>query len=139
MSESLPQDVPESPEERMSRRRERRWKRRARIIGPFLGVSVLLATLALSVDLIEYQPQAARSRPSDQSPPNPPTEKLPSMDISLAESVSTASVVTAAPKNIGVGNPGLDVILMPEKTGTDTQPLQNPAPSVHPYALHGRR
>jgi len=102
-------------------------------------VSVLLATLALSVDLIEYQPQAARSRPSDQSPPNPPTEKLPSMDISLAESVSTASVVTAAPKNIGVGNPGLDVILMPEKTGTDTQPLQNPAPSVHPHALHGRR
>lgn len=139
MSESLPQDVPESPEERMLRRRERRWKRRARIIGPFLGVPVLLATLALSVDLIEYQPQAARSRPSDQSPPNPPTEKRPGMDVSLAESVSTASVVTAAPRNIGVGNPGLDVILMPAETGTDRQPLQNPAPPVPPYALHGRR
>jgi hypothetical protein len=123
----------------MLRRRERRWKRRARIIGPFLGVSVLLATLALSVDLIEYQPQAARSRPSDQPPPNQPPEQHPGMDISLAKSVSTASVVTAAPKNVGVENPGLDVILMPAETGTDTQPVQNPAAPVHPYALHGRR
>lgn len=45
-----------SPEERLQRRRTRRWKRRARAIGPFVGVTILLAALSLSVDLVEYQP-----------------------------------------------------------------------------------
>ena len=60
------QDVPESPEERQIHRRARRWKRRARILGPFLGIPLLLATLSLSVDLVEYQPQEEKDRLSDQ-------------------------------------------------------------------------
>lgn len=48
---------PDTPDERIQRRRSRRWKRRVRILGPFLGVPVLLATLAFSVDFIEYQPR----------------------------------------------------------------------------------
>ena len=52
----------ETPDERRQRRRVRRWKRRARILGPFLGVPLLLLTLTLSVDLIEYQPRAERDR-----------------------------------------------------------------------------
>jgi len=60
------QDLPETPDERLLRRRTRRWKRRVRIIAPFLGVPLLLATLSLSVDLIEYRPQQARDRLTDR-------------------------------------------------------------------------
>ena len=35
---------------------------RARIAGPFVGVSILLAALSLSVDLIEYQPREEPDR-----------------------------------------------------------------------------
>lgn len=42
-------------EERIKNRRARRWKRRARIIGPFLAIPLLFATLVLSIDLIEYE------------------------------------------------------------------------------------
>ncbi len=59
-------DVPESPEERQRKRRARRWKRRARILGPFLGIPILLVTLSLSVDLVEYHPQEKKDRLSDQ-------------------------------------------------------------------------
>ncbi len=50
------QDLPDTPEERRQRRRLRRWKRRARILAPFLGLPLLLGALSLSVDLIEYRP-----------------------------------------------------------------------------------
>ena len=66
MLDSAYQDVPESPEERMERRRTRRWKRRARIAGPFLGVTMMLGALTLSVDLIEYQPQEPQQRLTDR-------------------------------------------------------------------------
>ncbi len=66
------QDLPETPDERLQRRRARRWKRRARIVGPFLGIPLLLGALSLSVDLIEYRPQPTRERltvrPSRLSP-----------------------------------------------------------------------
>lgn len=71
----------ESPKERLQRRRLRRWKRRARIAGPFLGLPLLVGTLALSVDLITYSPaptlehlvgqphpEVARSTPSARAP-----------------------------------------------------------------------
>lgn len=57
MTEKLP-----SPEERRQRRRVRRLKRRARIAGPFLGLPLLVATLALSVDLITYSPAPSHQK-----------------------------------------------------------------------------
>lgn len=49
-------------EERIQNRSSRRWKRRARIAAPFAGVPLLFGMLALSVDLIEYQPQEPRPK-----------------------------------------------------------------------------
>jgi len=63
--ESLPSSS-RTPEERLARRRVRRWKRRARIAGPFLGVSLLFAALSLSVNLIEYEPMTEPDRLSDR-------------------------------------------------------------------------
>lgn len=60
------QNSPDTPDERLQRRRTRRWKRRARVIGPFLGIPLLLLTLTLSVDLIEYQKQPEPDRLSDR-------------------------------------------------------------------------
>jgi hypothetical protein len=60
------QETPDTADERLQRRRVRRWKRRARILGPFLGVPLLLLTLSLSVDLIEYQPHEERDRLTDR-------------------------------------------------------------------------
>ncbi len=57
---------PNTPEQRQHRRRIRRIKRRLRIFGPFLAVPILLATLALSVDLVEYQPTEEPDRLSDR-------------------------------------------------------------------------
>jgi len=54
--------VADTPEAKLHRRRVRRWKRRARIAGPFVGVTILLAALSLSVDLIEYQPRKSPDR-----------------------------------------------------------------------------
>jgi len=139
MSESLHQDVPESPEERMLRRRARRWKRRARIVGPFLGVTVLVATLALSVDLIEYQPQPEQNQSSNRPLPDPLAQQQQNMDRSLAKSVATTSVVTADPRMIGGENLGLDVTLTPVETGTDAQLEQDLAAPANPYVLRGRR
>jgi hypothetical protein len=60
------EDRPETPAERLQRRRGRRWKRRGRIIAPFVGVPLLLATLLLSVDIVEYNPQESRDRLVDR-------------------------------------------------------------------------
>ena len=59
-------NLPDTPDERLRRRRVRRWKRRARILGPFLGVPLLLLILSLSVDLVEYQPQEKPDRLTDR-------------------------------------------------------------------------
>ena len=90
-------DVPESPEERLSRRRSRRWKRRARIAGPFLGIPILLVTLTLSVDLIEYDPQP--ERPNDRPIPVAVIEKAQDRTLhseATVSSTSVASTTTAA-------------------------------------------
>lgn len=60
------QSVARTPDEKLHRRRVRRWKRRARIAGPFIGITILLAALSLSVDLIEYQPRKTADRLSDR-------------------------------------------------------------------------
>jgi hypothetical protein len=49
-------------EERMINRRVRRWKRRGRLIAPFAALPLLLCTLVLSVDLIEYSPKEPREK-----------------------------------------------------------------------------
>ena len=49
-------DSTDSLDERLARRRARRWRRRARIAGPLLAVPAVLGLLVLSVDLIEYRP-----------------------------------------------------------------------------------
>lgn len=94
----LMNDVPESPDERRQRRRARRWKRRARMAGPFLGLPLLVGTLALSVDLIEYNPQPPPERLSDRPIPKRIVEKRQQADIARAASLSTASVVDAEPE-----------------------------------------
>ena len=49
-------------EERIKRRQLRRWKRRGRIVAPFAALPVLLATLVLSIDIIEYSPKERREK-----------------------------------------------------------------------------
>ena len=66
-------ELHESPDERMLKRRARRWKRRARIAGPLLSVPILVLTLALSVDLIEYQPQEPQEKLADRPIPEAAT------------------------------------------------------------------
>lgn len=65
------QDARESNEDRLARRRARRFRRRARIFAPFLAVPGMLGVLLLSVNLIEHRPDASRtaspsSRPAAQ-------------------------------------------------------------------------
>jgi hypothetical protein len=53
--------------DRDTRRRLRRWRRRAQVAAPLLAVPAVLGLLILSVDLIEYQPSAparSASRPA---------------------------------------------------------------------------
>lgn len=139
MLESSPQDVTESLEERMQRRRARRWKRRARIVGPFLGVLLLVGMLALSVDIIEYQPQTPRDRLSDRPLPDSVLEKQSNRGIPVSASVSTASVVPAQPMANGGGGSGFDVTLMPAEAGTDLQPRREFSPPMPPYATWNQR
>jgi len=73
---AVSQDGTDSPDDRLARRRARRWKRRARIAGPLLAVPAILALLALSVDLIEYHPAKPAARP-DALRSEPPAAKAP--------------------------------------------------------------
>ena len=92
------QNKPDTPDERLQRRRVRRWKRRARILGPFLGVPLLLLTLSLSLDLIEYQAYEEPDRLVDrpirmpqhvQRPVSPP-----SMRTDLSAAIATGSAIS---------------------------------------------
>jgi hypothetical protein len=49
-------------EERIINRQWRRWKRRGRIIAPFAALPLLLCTLILSIDIIEYSPKEPREK-----------------------------------------------------------------------------
>lgn len=90
----------ESPEERLQRRRARRWKRRARIAGPFLGLPLLLGTLALSVDLITYSPAPAREKLTDR--PLPKVEKTrPAARVALPSTVMSTAAPVVAPDSPG--------------------------------------
>ena len=136
MPETNLPDRHESPEERLQRRRARRWKRRARIVAPFLGVSALLATLAISVDLIEYQPQPAKQRLSDRPMPAAVTQPRSALAIAPRASVSATSVVTPAPL---VGSQPLEVTLMPGQDRASAEADRDFAPPQRPYAMRGQR
>ena len=56
-------------EERRRTRRTRRWKRRARILAPIASLPLLLATLMLSVDIVEYRPEEPRTPSATKSAP----------------------------------------------------------------------
>ena len=75
MPASTTTDRPGSPAERKQRRRSRRRKRSARTAGPFLGIPLLLGTLMLSVDLIEYDLQPEGERLVDRPTPEGGVEK----------------------------------------------------------------
>lgn len=125
----------ESPDERRARRRARRWKRRARIIGPFLGIPVLLGALALSVDLIEYQPAVEPDRLTDRPIPAAVLEKQKQAAKKRATSVSSASVMTAQPL-VTSPTPGLDEDTLALEIAQPKPPMQPPTP---PSSLVGDR
>jgi len=94
MANTSMHDVTQSPEQRMQRRRARRWKRRARIVGPLLGLPLLVATLALSVELITYSPVTPQKKLTDRPLPEP-THERSSTHIPLASTgISTPAAVT---------------------------------------------
>jgi hypothetical protein len=98
------QEAPDTPDERLQRRRVRRWKRRARILGPFLGVPVLLLALSLSVDLIEYQPQDEPDRLSDRPiRMTQPAAARPIMRPSLSSPTQAGSPTPATPRMSTLG------------------------------------
>ncbi len=103
-------DVPESPEERLSRRRSRRWKRRARIAGPFLGIPILLVTLTLSVDLIEYDPQPEQESLRDRPIPVAVIEKAQDRTVH-SEATDSSTSVASTTTTAAAQNSVLDVAL----------------------------
>ena len=134
MSASPFNDVPESPDERMQRRRARRWKRRMRMAGPFLGIPLLLGTLALSVDLIEYDPEPEPERLSDRPMPRQAAVKSSTRRAaSPATSVSGASVVESGANTLAP-SPDLELQLGAD---ADHETTHEFAPPPRPYALRG--
>lgn len=122
------QDRPETPEERLQRRRIRRWKRRARIVAPLLGVPILLAALALSVDLIEYRPQPKRERLSDRPiriDPKPARPSVPDVPVVSIPGTRVPHVVGTPMTDVGQDD-GFEFMLSP--------PEDAPAPTP-PEAL----
>ena len=97
------QDTPDTPDERLQRRRVRRWKRRARILGPFLAVPLLLVTLSLSVDLVEYQPHEESDRLSNRPiRMTPQPAPKPAIRPSLSPTIPTTDAPTEdAPEEMG--------------------------------------
>ena len=108
-------DVPESPEERQRKRRVRRWKRRGRIAGPFLGIPLLLLTLSLSVDLVEYQPHEKKDRLADQpirfaSGTTEPASTASPVRPGLLEDIPSPSAIPIEPDTLSGLPVGSDVI-----------------------------
>lgn len=116
-------DTPESPEQRLQRRRVRRWKRRARIAGPFLGLPLLVGTLALSVDLITYSPAPPREKLADR--PLPTAERKTAVRVPMPSSVMSDAAPVVAPE---APTPKLDLDLGLESDADETPPTP-------PYAL----
>ena len=135
MPASTTTDRPGSPEERKQRRRSLRQKRRARIAGPFLGIPLLLGTLMLSVDLIEYDLQPEGERLVDRPTPEGVVEKARKPKAASSPSVPTTSIVST-PQKVAEDGLGRDVTLQAKNDG-DLQ--RDFAPPTQPYALDRAR
>jgi hypothetical protein len=104
------------------------------MIGPFLGIPLLLGTLALSVDLIEYQPVTpSRERLSDVPirrvlPATSTGTAIPRPDmISNLDRDALAQDARMADANARGDGPAFDVTLPPEpRPPTLPSPLSNP-------------
>jgi hypothetical protein len=122
------QKTSDTTEERFQRRRVRRWKRRARILGPFLGVPLLLLTLSVSVDLIEYQPQEEFDRLTDRpirlkrQTITPPIRRA-----SLSVATQTASPIPSPSETDTSQTADRDSIDL-DMTSPSTRSLQPPTP-----------
>ena len=147
MEQLPPTDRPESPDERKQRRRVRRWKRRARMVGPFLGVTAVLVTLALSVDLIEYQPQPPKERLTDRPIPEAVRARNLPGPAATPAGLSGASVLgrdTLGTSALIVED-AIDVSLAAEAALTGERPAPSPlripevATPTPPAALRGGR
>jgi hypothetical protein len=120
------QKTSDTAEARFERRRVRRWKRRARILGPFLGVPLLLLTLSVSVDLIEYQPQEELDRLTDRPIRlKPQTITRPIRRASLSVATQTASPTPSETDTTEKANrDSIDL----DMTSPSTRSLQPPTP-----------
>lgn len=91
----------DSPEDRLALRRTRRWRRRARIVAPFMTVPVMLGLLVLSVDLIEYQPASRPDRPNERpraaAPATPTAAAVGGGAIGLGHEAALSVSVIEAP------------------------------------------
>jgi hypothetical protein len=127
------QDAPDTPDERLQRRQVRRWKRRARILGPFLGVPVLLLTLSLSVDLIEYQPQDEPDRLSDRPiRMTQPATVRPIMQPSLSSPTQAGSPAPATAEDVDAAQESDSEWADLDVTLPATSLMRTPTP---PYAM----
>ncbi len=73
-------------EERIQRRRLRRWKRRGRILAPFAAIIVLLGLLLLSVNIIQQTPQKTPVKAATRSTHTPVTAMQQSLAARSASS-----------------------------------------------------
>ncbi len=105
-------DSTDTQEDRLARRRARRWRRRARIAGPFLVVPAMLGLLVLSVDLIEYQPaepsEPVKTRPRSTiaADPGPAREAMvqapdAALSVSVVEAPMPAAMRPGVPAWVG--------------------------------------
>lgn len=138
------QEAHESNDDRLARRRARRWSRRARIFAPFLAVPGMLGVLMLSVNLIEHQPAVSRrGTPSDRSTTSlRPAERWPER--------ATSAPIERRPVDVGVDRHALsqdsviatvvaaDMPLAPgvERMDAETTLFGAPAPTT---AMDGER
>jgi len=94
MANTSMHDVTKSPEQRMQRRRARRWKRRAPIVGPLLGLPLLVASLALSVELITYSPVTPQKKLTGRPLPEATDERSSTRIPLPSTGISTTPVIT---------------------------------------------
>lgn len=138
-------DATESNEDRLARRRARRWQRRLGLFAPFLAVPGVLIVLMLSVDLIEHRPDAReRARTAERAPkPAPrvapasgplataPTSGTDARDVGL-EAGALASAHALSPASVIADAVGADMPLAPgvAATTSDAALFDAPAPTT---------
>ncbi|MFO0688869.1 MAG: hypothetical protein U0900_09185 [Myxococcota bacterium] len=86
----------ESNDDRLARRRARRWERRVRLFAPFLAVPGMLVVLVLSVNLIEHRPDPATRGPASSARRPAATRPSEPAHAASAPSVPTSGGVDSA-------------------------------------------